>query len=106
MREVIVHPIPEIWTEIPEVEIPQPGPDDVVIRVIVAGSNVKVAQADIYFLNWLHLKASNISPNSGDDIAGAVYSIGTNAQTNNKYSLGDRVAAFHPMLEPHGASAE
>ncbi|KAK6606344.1 hypothetical protein H4I96_04806 [Botrytis cinerea] len=42
MREVIVHPSPEIWTEITEVEIPQPGPHDVVIKVVVAGSNVKV----------------------------------------------------------------
>ncbi|KAM0176621.1 hypothetical protein ACHAPF_004766 [Botrytis cinerea] len=83
MREVIVHPSPEIWTEITEVEIPQPGPDDVVIKVVVAGSNVKgkhtfstctrkgVAQADIHFLDWLHLKALKKSLNSGDDIAGS-----------------------------------
>ncbi|TGO84783.1 hypothetical protein BPOR_0466g00090 [Botrytis porri] len=77
MREVIVHPSPEIWTEITE-----PGPDDVVIKVIVAGSNVR------------------------DDIAGIVYSIGTNMQIKNEYSLGERVAAFHPMMGSHGAYAE
>ncbi|TGO56293.1 hypothetical protein BOTNAR_0226g00050 [Botryotinia narcissicola] len=82
MREVVDHPSPEIWTEITVVEIPQPGPDGIVIKVIVAGSNVK------------------------DDIAGVVHSIGTNAQTKNKYSLRDRVAAFHPMMEPHEAYAE
>jgi NADPH:quinone reductase-like Zn-dependent oxidoreductase len=41
MREVIVHPLPEITTEIREVDIPTPAPDQVVIRVVVAGSNVK-----------------------------------------------------------------
>ena len=118
MREVIVHPSPEIWTEITEVEIPQPGPHDVVIKVVVAGSNVKgkhtfstctrkgVAQADIHFLDWLHLKALKKSLNSGDDIAGFVHSIGTHVQTKNEYSLGERVAAFHSMMNPHGAYAE
>jgi NADPH2:quinone reductase len=41
MKEVVVHPTPDLWTEIQEVPIPSPGPDEVVIRVIVAGSNVK-----------------------------------------------------------------
>lgn len=41
MKEVIVHPTPDLWTEIQEVPIPEPGPDEVVIKVIVAGSNVK-----------------------------------------------------------------
>jgi len=41
MKEVIVHPTPELWTEIHEVPIPEPGPNEVVIKVIVAGSNVK-----------------------------------------------------------------
>lgn len=41
MKEVIVHPTPELWTEVLEVSIPSPGPDEVLIRVIVAGANVK-----------------------------------------------------------------
>ncbi|KAI9640681.1 hypothetical protein NHQ30_010990 [Ciborinia camelliae] len=97
MKEVVVHPSPDIWTEITEVAIPQPGPDEVVIKVIVAGSNVK---------DWLHLKALNKSLNSGDDIAGIIHSLGENVLSKNEYHLGDRVAAFHPMLEPHGAYAE
>ncbi|TGO20547.1 hypothetical protein BPAE_0286g00040 [Botrytis paeoniae] len=97
MREIIIHPSPGIWSEITEVAIPQPGPEDVVIKVVVAGSNVK---------DWLHLNALKKLLNSGDDIAGVVHSIGTNVQTNNEYSLGDRVAAFHPMMGPHGAYAE
>ncbi|KAF7901241.1 hypothetical protein EAF00_003462 [Botryotinia globosa] len=103
MREVVDHPSPEIWTEIIEVEIPQPGSGDIVIKVIVAGSNVK----DRYLLSELpHLKTLKKSLNSEDDIAGVVHSIGTDAQTKNKYSLRDRVAAFDPMMEPHGAYAE
>jgi NADPH2:quinone reductase len=41
MLEVIVHPLPELRTETREVSIPVPGPDEVLIRVAVAGSNVK-----------------------------------------------------------------
>jgi NADPH:quinone reductase-like Zn-dependent oxidoreductase len=41
MKEVIVHPIPDIKCEIREVDIPVPEPDQVVIKVAVAGSNVK-----------------------------------------------------------------
>jgi NADPH:quinone reductase-like Zn-dependent oxidoreductase len=41
MKEVIVHPTPELHTTFHEVPVPQPGPDEVVIKVIVAGSNPK-----------------------------------------------------------------
>ena len=42
MKEVIVHPGPPLITEIHEVSVPTPpGDDEVVIRVAVAGSNVK-----------------------------------------------------------------
>ena len=41
MKEVIVHPKPDIWTEIHDIPIPIPQNDEVVIKVAVAGSNVK-----------------------------------------------------------------
>jgi hypothetical protein len=41
MKEAIVHPLPSITTEIHNVPIPIPGPDEVIIKVEVAGSNVK-----------------------------------------------------------------
>jgi NADPH:quinone reductase len=41
MKEVIVHPLPELTTEIHDVPIPVPEPDQVIIKVAVAGSNVK-----------------------------------------------------------------
>ncbi|KUJ14619.1 GroES-like protein [Mollisia scopiformis] len=97
MKEVIVHPTPDIWTEIHETPVPTPGPNEIVIRVIVAGSNVK---------DWLHLTALNVSLNSGDDVAGIVHSLGSDVSKTSEFRTGDRVAAFHPMMTPHGAFAE
>ncbi|TVY12901.1 Trans-enoyl reductase fsr4 [Lachnellula arida] len=97
MKEVIVHPTPELWTELHNVPIPEPGPKEVVIKVVVAGSNVK---------DWLHLTALNISLNSGDDIAGIVYALGSEVTKTREYVVGDRVAAFHHMMSSHGALAE
>jgi NADPH:quinone reductase len=47
-----------------------------------------------------------MSVNSGDDIAGTVYALGKDAEDTNEFRIGDRVAAFHPMLTPGGAYAE
>lgn len=58
------------------------------------------------YVDWAHIIALKISINSGDDIAGIVYSIGSNVNASGEFSKGDRVAAFHPMLTPHGAYAE
>ena len=41
--------------------------------------------------------------NQGDDIAGIVYSVG---QHVTEFKLGDRVAAFHEFLTPHGSWAQ
>lgn len=41
--------------------------------------------------------------NSGDDIAGVVHEIGDNV---TDLKVGERVAAFHPMMTPGGAYAE
>ena len=41
MKEVIVHPLPTLTTEIHDVPIPIPEVDQVIIKVAVAGSNVK-----------------------------------------------------------------
>lgn len=41
MKELVVHPLPEITGELREVEIPVPKPSEIVIKVVVAGSNVK-----------------------------------------------------------------
>jgi NADPH2:quinone reductase len=56
--------------------------------------------------DWLHPTALQVSLNSGDDIAGLVHSLGSMVQKTNEFRVGDRVAAFHPMMTPHGAFAE
>lgn len=43
------------------------------------------------------------SHNSGDDIAGIVEQVGDNV---TEFKPGDRVAAFHEMMTPHGSFAE
>jgi NADPH2:quinone reductase len=47
-----------------------------------------------------------MSVNSGDDIAGTVHALGKDAEKTGEFHIGDRVAAFHPMLTPGGAYAE
>ncbi|KAL6702507.1 hypothetical protein ACN47E_001597 [Coniothyrium glycines] len=82
-------------TVIHDVPIPEPAPDQVVIRVVVSGSNPK---------DW---KMPELIPrynaNSGDDIAGIVHSIGSNVW---EFKPGDRVASFHEMMTPGGSFAE
>lgn len=41
--------------------------------------------------------------NQGDDIAGTVHSVGEGVLD---FKVGDRVAAFHEMLQPGGSYAE
>ena len=57
-------------------------------------------------IDWLHLTAQNVSLNSGDDIAGVVHALGSTAAAANEFRIGDKVAAFHPMLTPNGAYAQ
>lgn len=111
---MIVHPKPDIWTELHDVPVPLPRIDEIVIKVVVAGSNVKGLLSDFCLqrggltsppLDWLHPTLLNVSLNSGDDIAGIVHSIGSDVSKTNEFRIGDRVAAFHPMMTPHGAFA-
>lgn len=41
MKEIIVHPLPEITTELVDSPVPVPAGDQVLIKVAVVGSNVK-----------------------------------------------------------------
>ncbi len=60
MREVIVHPLPEITAEIREVDIPTPAPDQVLIRVVVAGSNVK-GMFEYFIFSFSYLRLSQLT---------------------------------------------
>ena len=92
MKEAIVSPGPTV--KIINSPVPTAEQDQVVIKVIVSGSNPK---------DWKHGERSGSSLNSGDDIAGVVHAAGSNVV---EFKPGDRVAAFHEMGASHGSFAE
>ncbi|KAK4447820.1 alcohol dehydrogenase [Podospora aff. communis PSN243] len=92
MKEAVVSKGTKV--EIIDSPIPEPKENQVLIKVIVSGSNPK---------DW---KLPDIRPtviNQGDDIAGIVEMVGANVF---EFKPGDRVAAFHKMMTPHGSYAE
>jgi len=94
MKEAFVTKGPTV--EIKDVPVPEPGPDQIVTKVIVSGSNPK----DWKVPEWVP-QAGAI--NQGDDISGIVHAVGANV---TEFKVGDRVAAFHEMMTPHGSYAE
>ncbi|KAL2002021.1 hypothetical protein VTN02DRAFT_807 [Thermoascus thermophilus] len=92
MLEVVVHAGPK--AEIIESPIPVPNDDQVVIKVVVSGSNPK---------DWKVPEWTGRVVNEGDDIAGIVHQVGKNV---TEFKPGDRVAAFHEMGAPGGSYAE
>ena len=92
MKEALVHAGPKV--QIIDSPIPSPEPDQVVIKVVVSGSNPK---------DWKRADVNKEPWNTGDDIAGTVHAVGSNV---NEFHVGDRVAAFHQMQAPHGSYAE
>jgi NADPH2:quinone reductase len=94
MLEAVIHPLPTITSTIHSIPIPDPGPYELLIKVVAAGSNVK---------DWWHLTQKNYSFNSGDDISGTVHAMGSSVYG---FRVGDRVAAFHQMGTSGGAYAE
>ncbi|KAJ6555718.1 chaperonin 10-like protein [Mycena sp. CBHHK59/15] len=91
MKEVYV--ASDLGTKIIDSPIPTPGPDQIVVKVVVSGSNPK----DWKVPQW------GTPGNSGDDIAGIVHAVGENVY---EFKVGGRVAAFHEALTPHGSFAE
>ena len=94
MKEARVFKGPRV--ELHDVSIPSPRPDEVLIKVIVSGSNPK----DWKIPEWM---PSHDGSNSGDDIAGTIVAVGSNVV---EFKPGDRVAAFHVMRTPSGSYAE
>lgn len=76
--------------------IPSPGAGQVLVRVVVSGTNPKDWKLPVF-------SGSDTPTNQGDDIAGVVEAVGNGVAGFEK---GDRVAAFHQMLSPHGSYAE
>lgn len=75
--------------------IPEPQPGQILIQVVVSGTNPK----DWKLPKWL----GNNETNQGDDIAGYVAALGDGVKG---FVKGDRVAAFHEMQSLHGSYAE
>ncbi|KAI0158142.1 GroES-like protein [Xylariaceae sp. FL1272] len=92
MKEALVEKGPKVT--IIDSPIPKAGADQLVIKVIVSGSNPKDWKVPFWMNNKL---------NQGDDIAGIVHEVGENV---TEFHVGDRVAAFHQMMSPHGSYAE
>ncbi|KAK3065918.1 hypothetical protein LTR53_017889 [Teratosphaeriaceae sp. CCFEE 6253] len=94
MKEAVVAKGPKV--QIINSEIPTPGPNQVVTKVVFSGCNPK---------DW---KRPEFMPdaapvNQGDDISGIVHAVGANV---SEFKPGDRVAAFHEMMKPGGSYAE
>ncbi|KAI0377597.1 GroES-like protein [Hypomontagnella monticulosa] len=92
MKEAVVGPGPKV--EIIDSPIPKPNADQVLIKVIVSGSNPK---------DWKMPDFANVTVNQGDDMAGIVEEVGSNV---TEFKPGDRVAGFHQFMTPHGSYAE
>lgn len=92
MKEAIVHPGGKV--DIIDSPTPSPKASQVLIKVIVSGTNPK---------DWKVPDGMKKSANSGDDIAGIVEAVGDDV---TEFRPGDRVAAFHQMVTPNGSFAE
>jgi NADPH2:quinone reductase len=93
MKEAVV--TKGLKVTIQDAPIPTPGPEQVVIRVVVSGSNPK---------DWkIPELVPDYNANSGDDIAGIVHAVGDKVW---EFKAGDRVACFHEMMTPGGSFAE
>ncbi|RAH68140.1 zinc-binding alcohol dehydrogenase family protein [Aspergillus aculeatinus CBS 121060] len=106
MKQIINLPGPSC--KLVDSPIPEINDDQVLIRVVVSGSNPKdwkvpeLAGSDdeTFGERYAHIKDG---VNQGDDIAGVVEKVGGNVF---EFKPGDRVGAFHEMLAPGGSYAE
>jgi NADPH:quinone reductase len=83
-------------TKIVDVPVPEPAEGQLLIKVVVSGTNPKDWKIPVWVPQMMPM-------NTGDDIAGYVEKIGSGV---TDFKVGDRVAAFHEMMKPHGSFAE
>lgn len=95
MKEAFVDK--NLTLSIRDTNIPVPEAGQVLIRVIVSGINPKDWKIPTF---W---PADGTPTNQGDDLAGYIESVGEGVMGFHK---GDKVAAFHQVMKPHGSYAE
>jgi NADPH2:quinone reductase len=82
MKEVINLATPEVTTKIVDSPVPEPEAKQVLIKVIVSGSNPKDWKAPVYSIDYKDpndgtmMARSSKGVNQGDDIAGIVEKVG------------------------------
>lgn len=86
----------ETIVTIRDTEVPVPKEGQVLIRVVVSGTNPKDWKVPRWFPN-------SGDTNEGDDIAGYIEAVGEDVVG---FSKGDKVAAFHQMMTTGGSYAE
>ncbi|KAH8902049.1 GroES-like protein [Coniochaeta sp. PMI_546] len=96
MKEYVIWAKPVYSAKTRQVDIPKPGPKEVLVKVVAAGLNPKDWK-------WVKGRDETRALNAGDDVAGIVEAVGSEVF---EYRPGDRVAAFHRMGEEHGTYAE
>ncbi|KAH8594219.1 chaperonin 10-like protein [Bisporella sp. PMI_857] len=106
MKEAINFAGPKV--KIVESPIPEPKNHQVLIKVVVSGSNPKDWKVPDIAATYdgpdnTVLGKSKQGINQGDDIAGIVEKVGAGVV---EFKAGDRVAAFHEMSSPGGSYAE
>lgn len=92
MKEAIVHPDGHVVLH--DVAIPNPGPHEILVKVVATGINPK---------DYFYPIILNNPHNTADDIAGYVEAVGDQVLG---FSKGDRVVGMHKMPGPHGGFAE
>ncbi|OPB37707.1 zinc binding dehydrogenase [Trichoderma guizhouense] len=95
MKSVIVKAHP-LRCEIIDTPIPQPGPDEVLIKVIFCASNPRDWKAPDHLIPGVEI-------NQGNEMSGIIEAVGNNVY---EFRKGDRVAAAHPMQTENGTYAE
>ncbi|KAK3313726.1 chaperonin 10-like protein [Apodospora peruviana] len=96
MQEVVLYGAPKLTTKKRQIDIPKPGPKEVLVKVVATGLNPKDWK-------WISESGEDGAVNAGDDVTGIVASVGSHVW---EYKPGDRVAAFHRMGAPFGGYAE